>query len=123
MPVGAPEGTMTRQPVPWTNVCHCCASAASTRAIACGAAARQTSAVRLIAAKARTNFPHQFFDVIGFLYGAHGHHEPVVLFEFFPELLRKFDQLGGVLEILFVLGLEDFVLLGFAVGKAALLFA
>src|SRR5437899_982153 len=111
--LGEPSGTITRQPSSLVQFCHCTGSAASSRATAGAldgcAASGQSS--RLIVAQASANPFGQFFNVIRFLDGRHGDHVAVVLLQIDFQLIGEIRQLGGVLQILLMLGSCNFVAL------------
>src|ERR1017187_7683493 len=121
MSVGAvPAGVITCQPTSRAQFCHCSVSLASSRAMAgaglvCAARVQPTS--RLIVAQPRANSLDQFLDVISLLERRHGKHVAVVLLQVDFQLFGQFRQIRGVLEILLIFRLENFVLLRFAVGQ------
>ena len=67
--------------------------------------------------QARTNSFGEFLDIIRFLERCHGEDVAIVLFEVDLQLFGQVRQFGGILEVLLVLGLEDFVFLRLAIGK------
>src|ERR1035437_3302499 len=116
-------GAITCQPRSFVQVRHCAASAPSTSAmagdfagVACAAAAPR--ARRLIMPQARTDFLDQLLDFIGLLKRGNGKDVAVVLFQLLPQLFRQIGQLGCVLQVLFVLGLENLIALDLPVGQA-----
>src|ERR1019366_3259070 len=122
---GAPHGAITCQPSSRVQFCHCAASFASSSATAgvllgaaggwvCAASGQRS---RLIVAQARTNSFGQFLDVIGFLERRHGENVAIVLFQLDLQLFGQFRQLGGILEVLPMFGLEDFLFLRLAIGQ------
>src|SRR5450631_294512 len=126
----APGGTITCQPGSRIQTRHCTASSASSSAMAgvllcaaggwVGAAGCATSGQhrsRLIVAQARTNSFGQFLDVIGFLERRHGDNVAIVFFQIDLQLFGEFRQIGGILDVLLMLGLEDFFFLRLAVGQ------
>src|SRR5215831_15344856 len=108
---------ITRQPGWVAAFCHCSASAESSRAIAGAGCARTAVAARLTAAQARADLLNQLFDVIRLFQSRQRENEPVVLFEILLQLLGQVNQQCGVLQVLLVLGLEEFLSLRFAVGE------
>ena len=68
--------------------------------------------------QARTDSLDQFLDFIGLLERGDGENVAVVLLQLLLQLFRQIGQLGGVLQVLFVLGLEDFIALHLPVGQA-----
>src|SRR4051794_12812555 len=86
----------TRQPPSFAQVCHCAASAPSTRAIAgiCAIAAPQSS--RLEMAHTAPDALDQFFDLIGFLEGCQREDVGLVLLDILLQVFRKVDQLRRV---------------------------
>src|ERR1035441_10028108 len=128
---GSPGGTITCQPGARVQTRHRTASSASSSATAgvfVGVAVGWVGAVcapsgqprsRLIVAQARTNSFGQFLDVIGFLERRHGENVAIVLFQIDLQLFGEFRQIGGIFDILLVLGLEDFFFLRLAVGPGA----
>ena len=67
--------------------------------------------------QARTNSFGEFLDIIRFLEGCHGEDVAIVLFEVDLQLFGQVRQFGGILEVLLMFGLEDFVFLRLAVGQ------
>src|ERR1035437_407719 len=132
-PPGADAGAITRQPSSRVQFCHCAMSPASSSATAgvfrwaavgsvcaaggwvCAPSGQQRS--RLIVKQARANSFGEFLDVIGFLERRHGENVAIVLFQLDLQLFGQVRQLGGILEILPMLGLEDFLFLRLAVGQ------
>src|ERR1035437_3301948 len=123
---GAPLGAITCQPSSRVQFCHCAASFASSSATAggfacaaggftCASSGQQRS--RLIMEQARTNSFGQFLDVIGSLERRHGENVAIVLFQLDLQLFGQVRQLGGILEVLLMLGLEDFFFLRLAAGQ------
>src|SRR5262252_5148546 len=91
----------------------CGTEAAPGTAAGCATAARASK----LMAQAPANPLGQFFNVIRFLDRGHGDDIEVVLLQVEFQLLREIHQVGGVFEILLVLGLEDFVGLLLAAGQ------
>src|SRR5450759_2587156 len=125
-PPGAAAGAITCQPSSRVQFCHRTVSPASSSATAgvfrwaaggwvCAASGQQRS--RLIVKQARANSFGEFLDVIGFLERRHGENVAIVLFQLDLQLFGQVRQLGGILEILPMLGLEDFLFLRLAVGQ------
>src|ERR1019366_8149011 len=126
---GAPGGAITCQPGSRIQTRHCTASSASSSAMAgvlvcaagswvCAACAPSGQArSRLIVAQARTNSLGQFLDVIGFLERRHGENVAIVFFQVDFQLFGQFRQIGGILDILLMLSLEDLFFLRLAVGQ------
>src|ERR1035441_4159391 len=124
-----PGGAITCQPGSRVQTRHWTASSASSSAMAgvllwaaggwvCAACAPSGQPrSRLIVAQARTNSFGQFLDVIGFLERRHGENVAIVLFQIDLQLFGEFRQIGGIFDILLVLGLEDFFFLRLAVGQ------
>src|SRR5664280_980374 len=119
---GTPAAAITCQPASRVQFCHCGVSPGSSSAtagafvcIGCPASGQPSS--RLIVAQARPNSFGQFLDVICLLERRHGENVAIVLFQFDLQLFGQVRQLGGILEILLVLGLENFVFLRLAVGQ------
>src|ERR1019366_9082689 len=124
-----PGGAITCQPGSRVQTRHWTASSASSSAMAgvllwaaggwvcaaCAASGQPRS--RLIVAQARTNSFGQFLDVIGFLERRHGENVAIVLFQLDLQLFGQFRQLGGILEVLPMFGLEDFLFLRLAIGQ------
>src|ERR1035437_4815438 len=95
--------------------CAACGFVCAAGGWACAASGQQRS--RLIVAQARTNSFGQFLDVIGFLERRHGENVAIVLFQLDLQLFGQVRQLGGILEVLLMLGFEDFLFLRLAVGQ------
>src|ERR1035441_7479473 len=124
-----PGGAITCQPGSRVQPRHWTASSASSSAMAgvllwaaggwvcaaCAASGQPRS--RLIVAQARTNSFGQFLDVIGFLERRHGENVAIVLLQLHLQLFGQVRQFGGILQVLLVLGLEDFFFLRLAVGQ------
>ena len=73
---------------------------------------------RQITPQARTDFLDQFLNFIGLLERREGEHEAVVLFQIQLQLFRQVGQLSRILQVLFVLGLENLIALHPPVGQA-----
>src|ERR1017187_8962329 len=120
---GAPPGSITCQPGSRFQFCESSESSSATAGVftraaaGWGRAARGQQRNRLIVTQARANPPGQFFDVIRFLERRHGENVAIVLFQIDFQLFGQVRQLGGILEVLLKLGLEDLVFLRFAVGQ------
>src|ERR1019366_9175950 len=128
-----PGGAITCQPGSRVQTRHWTASSASSSAMAgvllwaaggwvcasCAASSQPRS--KLIVAQARTNSFGQFLDVIGFLERRHGENVAIVFFQIDFQLFGEFRQVGGILDVLLVLGLENFFFLRLAVGEGDVL--
>src|ERR1019366_5986558 len=124
-----PGGAITCQPGSRVQTRHCTASSASSSATAgvlpwaagdrvCAARAPSVQPrSRLIVAQARANSFGQFLDVIGFFERRHGDNVAIVFFQIDLELFGEFRQIGGILEVLLMLSLEDFFFLRLAFGQ------
>src|ERR1035441_6583303 len=129
-----PGGTITCQPGSRVQTRHCTASSASSSAMAgvllwaaggwvcaaCEPSVQPRS--RLIVAQARTNSLGEFLDVIGFLERRHGENVAIIFFQIDFQLFGQFRQIGSILDILPMFGLEDFFFLRFAVGQGDVFF-
>src|SRR4051794_39513020 len=113
----AVDAVITCQPASRVQFCHWTVSAGSSSATAgdfiCPASGQQRN--RLIVAHPRTNSFRQFLDIIRFFDSRDGEDVAIVLFQVDLQLLGQIRQFGSILEVLLVLGLEDFVLLRLAV--------
>src|ERR1035441_7160781 len=83
---------------------------------------KKSAALRLLAwclivAQARTNSFVQLLDVIGFLERRHGDNVAIVFFQIDFQLFGEFRQIGGILDVLPMFCLEDFLFLRLAVGQ------
>src|ERR1035441_7194571 len=119
---GTPAAAITCQPASRVQFCHCTVSPGSSSATAgvfvrVGCAASGQTRSRLIVAQARTNSFGQFLDVICPFERRHGENVAIVLLQLDLQLFGQVRQLGGILQVLLVLGLEDFFFLRLAVGQ------
>src|ERR1017187_10203331 len=123
---GTPAAAITCQPASRVQFCHCRVSLGSSSATAgvfvwaagglfCPASGQPRS--RLIVAQARTNSFGQFLDIICLLERRHGENVAIVLLQLHLQLFGQIRQFGGILQVLLVLGLEDFFFLRLAVGQ------
>src|ERR1035441_4653463 len=124
-----PGGAITCQPGSRVQTRHWTASSASSSAMAgvllwaaggwvCAACAPSGQPrSRLIVAQARTNSFGQFLDVIRFLERRHGENVAIVFFQIDYQLFGQCRQIGGILDILLMLSLEDLFFLRLAVGQ------
>src|ERR1017187_8978613 len=130
---GTPAAAITCQPASRVQSCHCTVSLGSSSATAgvfvwaagvfvwaagglfCPASGQPRS--RLIVAQARTNSFGQFLDIICLLERRHGENVAIVVLQLHLQLFGQIRQFGGILQVLLVLGLEDFFFLRLAVGQ------
>src|SRR5271157_4008353 len=120
---GASAGAITCQPRSFVKVRHCAASAPSTKTMAgdfagASCAAATARARRLIMPQARTNFLDQLLDFIDLFERGEGENVAVVHFQFLLQLFGQVGQLGRVLQVLLVLGLQNLIALELPVGQA-----
>src|ERR1039457_3843720 len=119
---GTPAAAIACQPASRVQFCHCARSPGSSSATAgvfvrvvCPASGQTSS--RLIVAQARPNSFGQFLNVICFFERRHGENVAIVLLQLDLQLFGQVRQFGGILQVLLVLGLEDFFFLRLAVGQ------
>src|SRR5215469_6279108 len=111
-------GAITFQPAGSNQVFHWAASEASMRATAGEPAARIVPlAARLIAAQTSPNLFEEFLKVVDLLQVGKRQHVAVVLVQAVAQLGGQRYELVGVLHVLRVLSLQDFILLRLAVGE------
>src|SRR5579871_1654906 len=135
MAVLAAGAVITCHPRSFTKLCHCAASLESMSAMAGvlpvgapgtakvgGSCAKRRPHPRLIMAHARADLLDEFFDIIRFFQSGHGQDVAIVLLQVLLQLFGKLHQLRRVLQVLFLLGLQDFIALQLTVGQTHTVF-
>src|ERR1700691_538189 len=129
-PAVSPCGSRNCQPRSWQAACQTFESPPnSTRRgdlwdCAAAGTARIATRTRISARWAitsvyqpRVNPFGQFLNFFGLLQAGYRKHVAIVLFQLLLQLFGQLNELCRVLQVPFVIGLQDFILLGFAVGK------
>ncbi len=59
----------------------------------------------------------EFLDLLGLFQTVERKYVTIAVLQLFLKSLRKRDEVSGILQRTLIVGLEDFLVLGFAVGK------